>query len=440
MLAAKASLLPLVMAKPYIMRRSTFANAFAFACAIALSYLFLPNSASAQQQSWYLQNGTTTVRFEFPDISTETVDEVYMVFYRGNYPDRSDLAGDVEIGSPSPTPLSPLFSSLSCSENENTYAVCPNPLYFYGEGDFWVELELRDYPVGATTTWYWVGYNRTGTTVTIDGAASFEFDTTYNTRFTALTATTTPTASTTLTFYPSYLIDLDEVVENDPKRFPSQVSVSLSQQPSVDFGRRADDILPLTATGTATVSFETVEDGVYDFLVSFWNLASVFDNSKQPFDRSYIYGQVIISGGVITNFVTDEFYDGTTQLPVQKRPCGITDIDGCLYNAGIALFVPSDASIEDFSNLSNTLSERFPFAYVYDFSEIALSLYTSSTTETLALEVPFGNLGTTTLISQAQLEAVPFAPFIKATLGALLWLMFALYAYRRSLKIFNKTA
>lgn len=355
----------------------------------------------------------------------------FSMFYNGaEYPQASS-----NFSSQVPITWIPSFMGGAVSTTTVSFTIDLEtyPASIYGDGEY----SFRLLAPNATETW--VGFYRDGGSWDPVRSDSPYFSSQYNTRFTDLVFyTSTSSGSTSLFFTPTYFIDLEEVDQNDPKFNPSQVTVGIARQPETQPTTIGNSILPLTQTGSTTIEFEDLEDGVYDFLVKFWNLSASFDSAKQPFDKSYIYGQLTISGGSIVASQVDEFYDGTQPVPVSKQPCGVTAIDGCIYNAMVSLFVPSQDSVQSILNVSQTLEGKFPFAYAYDFYEVSANLYNSSTTQNLGLTLPFGDLGSTTIISTAQLEAVPFASSLRAIIAGLIWAMFAFLVYRRTLVIFNK--
>jgi len=102
------------------------------------------------------------------------------------------------------------------------------------------------------------------------------------------------------------------------------------------------------------------------------------------------------------------------------------------------LFYPSTDAIKEFTDLYDTLSTKFPFAYFTDFNDSILAVFTNPTTASLSLTVPFGTFGHLTLISYEQLTAVPYAEQIRTILGAIIWLLMAGTIYRRTQSIFNQ--
>jgi len=111
--------------------------------------------------------------------------------------------------------------------------------------------------------------------------------------------------------------------------------------------------------------------------------------------------------------------------------CGLTAIGGCIQNAGVWLMYPSQASIDRFNSLQ--FNNTFPFAYGYDVGNIWHELLSqnASTTEGVGVDIPWFNHSTNhlTFINAAMITAVPFTPFIKTFITAVLWLMFSLLCW-----------
>lgn len=120
--------------------------------------------------------------------------------------------------------------------------------------------------------------------------------------------------------------------------------------------------------------------------------------------------------------------------------CDSLDI-GCYFgNALQFVFVPDPLTIRKFENL--TLASSSPFSYAYDIPRLRDELLNTSTTTVLAWTLPFHTQASTTatvsLISVAQLEAIPFLSTIRTILGWLLWVAFAELVYYQILRVHNK--
>lgn len=270
------------------------------------------------------------------------------------------------------------------------------------------------------------------------------FTGTYNTRFTNLENGAASGDPINVTLDVSYFIDHTEVDLTNPLFNPSLVRFCVAAP---------DDAIKCssfnsgysTTTDNYTTEISTIIPDAYytgtntfDFNIQFWNQAAVFDDSLAPFKRTSIQGQFVITDGSFTSLTFDPIQTGLQSQEDVTLPCSITQIDNCIINSVRYLFVPSDETIDEFFLINSSLETKFPFAYAYDFYDVSANLYNSSTTQNLGLTLPFGDLGSTTIISTAQLEAVPFASSLRAIIAGLIWAMFAFLMYRRTLVVFNK--
>jgi len=108
-----------------------------------------------------------------------------------------------------------------------------------------------------------------------------------------------------------------------------------------------------------------------------------------------------------------------------------------ICKTAVYLFYPSQSSIDDVKNLfTTTMSTKAPFVYVTQVSTIFGSMFTQSsvTSGTITVNILGGSLD---LISVAQLQAVPFLALFRSLFSAIIWVVTALYIYRRTLLIFN---
>lgn len=115
----------------------------------------------------------------------------------------------------------------------------------------------------------------------------------------------------------------------------------------------------------------------------------------------------------------------------------VSGLTWAICKVAVLLFVPSNNSIDKFTSLTSDLETKFPFIYAYQFSESVDNLYSGTSTATSSISYDFAGLGTLTLISVEQLEAVPFQSWLRTVIGMLLWIMFAVLMYNRTLRIFN---
>jgi hypothetical protein len=263
---------------------------------------------------------------------------------------------------------------------------------------------------------------------------SFGFNSVYNTRFTDIAVTGAGTVNVDAEYY----LDGDEINDEVAEFNPTQVRFRIGLRPSSTLSGQTESISFEAGTSSVDTDFSGLSDGTYDLIVSFSNVGCVLGLSPCPFPESYVYTDFTISSGVLSSTGTLEFYDALEPFPsYEERACGLTELDGCIVNALNALFVPSSSAVGNFTEVYDTLETKFPFAYVYDLDEQLDLLYETNQTATATIGYDFAGLGTLTLISKAQLEAIPLSSTIRTILGYLLWLMFGLQVYNRSLQIFN---
>jgi len=127
-----------------------------------------------------------------------------------------------------------------------------------------------------------------------------------------------------------------------------------------------------------------------------------------------------------------------SDLP-EPSDCSLSAITGCIKNAVVWLFYPSNDSVESFKGISDTLSGKFPFSYVYDMNTMRLELFeaveTSTTTISLNFKIiPNHATSTLTLLSHDLLNSVPYSGTVKTILGWILWLLGIEYIYYRVLR------
>jgi len=261
------------------------------------------------------------------------------------------------------------------------------------------------------------------------------FNSVTNTRFTDLSVTGTSTVVVDV----EYFLDLLEIDRTVTEYNPTQVAFRTSLRPSSTFSSVSESIDNTTAgTSSVSTSFVGLVDGTYDLNITFANNGTLFGQTR-PFEKSYIYTEFTIASGTLASVGNIEFYDGLTPPnPEGNQPCGITDLGGCIINAVMYLVYPSSASLNEFNELYETMSGKFPFAYFTDFNDSVSAVFTAPTTEEMALTVPFGDYGDLQLISAEQIEAVPLTATIRTLLGALIWFMLGATIYRRTYRIFNQ--
>lgn len=260
------------------------------------------------------------------------------------------------------------------------------------------------------------------------------FNSVTETRFTDIDFSGTSTVNINVQYY----LDQDEINTTVSAFNPTLVQFRYALRPDTNFSSRGESISN-TTYGTSTVDTDItgLADGVYDLNVIFSNQGVAF-GADRPFPQSYIYTSFTITGGVLSSTSTIEYYNGLEPLDPEKyQPCSVTELSGCLSNSLLYLFYPSSAALTEINDTYDTLSTKFPFAYFTDFNDSISGLYTGTQTATSTITVPFGDFGNITLISAAQISAVPFTSLIRSLLGSLIWVMLGFTIYRRTQKIFN---
>jgi len=278
-------------------------------------------------------------------------------------------------------------------------------------------------------------------TSTLDSSYYSGFHSTYDTKFTDVSASTT--AGHLDDLYVSHFVDPDEVDTNLSARNPTYIKLSYAKQPDIETASVFETLSNLSgsSTGNGVTEFDlsSLTHGTYDVLIQFSNIGANLGLSEQPFPDAYVYLTIDLDPATGLSIVGDvEYYDKTTlPEPDIYEDCSLGDLTCHLSNAGKALFLPSQESVANFITLQESISGKFPFNYVSDFKDAFASLYTTSATQSLTISVPFGSFGNITLLSADLINAVPFASTIRTILSYLLWIMLTVQIYRRTLRIFN---
>lgn len=149
--------------------------------------------------------------------------------------------------------------------------------------------------------------------------------------------------------------------------------------------------------------------------------------------------------GEWTEYIEFQLTSGT--LPTQQledEVCTPTEVIedvvyipafGCeIRNALKWAFVPDPQAINKFTTL--TLEDRKPFSYIYDIDDLYDELFNAESVGNLDVSVDVPTFGEEpiVLLTQADLEEVPFADVIRALLSAMLYMFTAGTIYRLILK------
>lgn len=264
------------------------------------------------------------------------------------------------------------------------------------------------------------------------------YDDTYQTRFISQSLTGTNQLINLVTTYNLNLDEFDET--NTPNAIRTDIvnSAGVSVVAYINTTTFVFGNGEKTATSAISrVSFNPTNTnlpaGTYTALTRFYSTSA-----NQPvFTRSLIQQSFTIVGNNITTSTTTINQNGTTPIITSiERPCGITSLSGCIINAFSFLFVPQSSTITKITKIPETLSTKFPFAYVYDFQQSITGIYVNNTSQP-SLSFNFAGLGELTLISQSMVANVPFAGLILQLLTAVAWLLFGMQMYRRTLRVFN---
>jgi len=237
-----------------------------------------------------------------------------------------------------------------------------------------------------------------------------------------------------------YLLSTSEIVSTISAKNPTHVQFQLAKRPNGTlFGQGESIDNTVNGTGTVSTTFTALEDGTYDVLVKFSNAGCAIGLSSCPFPLAYIYSSFTLESGEITNVGENEVYNNVIVAPTisQYEDCGLSNLSGCLNNSLRFLFIPSTESLDDLIATKDQLDTRIPFVYVSDIRTVADEVFNSSQTETLDVTLDLG-FGTVPLINESMIANAPQANTIRTLLSYMLWITFALGAYRMALGIHNK--
>jgi len=269
-------------------------------------------------------------------------------------------------------------------------------------------------------------------TPTFDANYETGFNNVLNTRFTDLNITGTSSINIDVDYY----LDGQEINPQLSHRNPTYVKFWFGT--TTNFSK-VNEVIPVIAgTGSVSTTLSSLSDGNYSLLIGFSNFGCSVDLSACPFPDSYVYSGFTINGGVLTATSSNEFYDLVTpNLTIQYQPCSLTEIGGCIINAGLFLIIPSEDSMNNILSTKEEMETKIPFVYVADMFNVMAEIFNTEQTETLDVQLDLG-FGTVTLIDEEMIAAAPQAALVRELLAAMLWVVFAMGAYRMALGIHNK--
>lgn len=302
----------------------------------------------------------------------------------------------------------------SVNATQTPCASIPGSVAFYFEGDFKTD------PFGFPNAGY-----------------TPSFVSQYDTRFTAIDF---GTATNSAEFDVGFYIDADEATTTQADRNPTQVKVKYAKIPTADYSAEGiiieDAVTPTWGYGTTSHDLELDASSRYDILIQFANGGSAVTGIV-PFPLAYVYFILETdSNGAIATTTAPEFYNAVEEQAFAYQPCGILDLTGCISNAGIYLFMPSDSSIDRFNSLQSDLEERAPFVYAFQLPDYWSLMFNTTQSQTLTVSAST-SIGTFTFLSEELIEAVPFSSTVRDIVGYLLWAMLAFAIYSRVVNFFS---
>ena len=156
----------------------------------------------------------------------------------------------------------------------------------------------------------------------------------------------------------------------------------------------------------------------------------------------YTYNPYLYSPNVdLLLYDSEGYYAFTTGLVYEVTPpaisstCGALDVGCYLQNAISWTFGLSQSTMNQFANLS--LEHRKPFSYIYDMGVLYGEAF-PDTTPDLNIAIAFGSFGNITLLSTAQIEAIPFQGLVRTIMGALMMFGTAIFLYKTILGVHDK--
>jgi len=164
--------------------------------------------------------------------------------------------------------------------------------------------------------------------------------------------------------------------------------------------------------------------------------ANITKNTALTLGTTY-YAQAVVqvTNSFGTNLAVSPIISFTIGIPtaggVDPSSCNSFDLI-CYIQAGANwLFVPSQASLDNFKNL--TLENSFPFSYLYDMGDLYDETFDQSAED---FEITIQLLGNDfTLISTDMLEAISFQSLVRTIMGAIALFLTGLFMYRKIVKI-----
>jgi len=118
---------------------------------------------------------------------------------------------------------------------------------------------------------------------------------------------------------------------------------------------------------------------------------------------------------------------------VLQETCSTWDFGCYIKNTISWFFGVSDSTLQNFGTLKDSLFSRFPFSYIDDVGTLFGETFDQSA-DTFSLDIDL--LGNSfTVLSTAQLEAIPFQSLVRTIMGAMAMFFTVMFIYRKIIKV-----
>jgi hypothetical protein len=154
-----------------------------------------------------------------------------------------------------------------------------------------------------------------------------------------------------------------------------------------------------------------------------YSYSAILWDSTQTFPAGTIDGM----SGTPWTFAT-----GSNTAPIPEfggNDCSTFDIGCYIVYAFTWAFLPTDASLQNFHNL--TLEHSLPFSYIYDIPNLYDDLFDSSAYATLDIGIDLTDTEHVTFIGADTATTIPFYPFLRNLMSATLYFGTAVFLYRK---------
>lgn len=266
----------------------------------------------------------------------------------------------------------------------------------------------------------------------------------HNTRFTDLQFQQTST--TTMTATVDYFIDMEEIDTTQSLYNPTLVRMGLSLRPTTTASYRSESIEGYTdGNNQVQLIRDTTElsDGVYDVIIQFSNGGCSMGLSECPFPQTYMYAELTIENSQLASFEALELYDSTSFLedPVRYEQCGVSNLDGCLRNVFIWLFVPNFDNFY-FTETVNYIKTKIPFSYFFTIQDQLSNLEQTSSLPVITVEY-HELIGEITVLDTNNYTEPPWNDifsWVRTTSIAFIYFTLILVLYRRTRNFIDSLA